>query len=162
MDSQKRNYSPHSVMLCIHSTSYVLSIWNFLGRLPLVWKFPVESANSGERILDTAVRAGLEEGGLAIPAVRGKTGVIERLGDAEMKVEFVSVDQHKGHARYFYKVRISDERLLSLSDRLLRADTDELLWTWAFPFMHPFKMTNFHQWHLRCFETMIQSKRYTA
>lgn len=161
MDPAEYNESSHSALLCIHSTSYVLAVWNFLDKKPF-WKFPAESAEPGELLPDTIARGGLEEAGLTIPVVRDEIGMITKLGDESVVVKFVNVVWYRSHPRYFHRIRLSDRHLLSLSDKLLRADKDELLWTWALPFMHPFKMERFHTGHLKQFEDMINSRQDAA
>lgn len=162
MGSKVKNQSPHSSMLCIYSPSYVLAVWNFLTEHPL-WKFPVESANVGEVFADTVVRCAYEEAGLVLPVIRTKAGGIEKLGnDNTVKVDLVSIDRYGDHPRSFHKIRLSDSHLMSLSDKLLFADTDELLWTWAFPFTRPLTMGRFHRKHRERFEKMIDPDRYTA
>jgi len=134
------------------------------------WKFIGETSKKGELPLNALVRALWEEGGFCIYAEYDDLGMVKKIGDdtAVVKMVHPPITIHpsatrKGqgalsHEQHFYKVRLTDRRLLDLSGKIFSGpDDDELFETKAVPLMAPWKMPDFFPVHYRLFDSLLRA-----
>jgi ADP-ribose pyrophosphatase YjhB (NUDIX family) len=145
-----------TVLVILYSTRHILLVKNLRDRRKPLWKFIAETVEPGEPVLNTLVAGTREEGGLELPAVwQGK--VVTKVGSDDVVVkqvcppEFLS-EARTPHWRHLYKVRLSDDLLMSLHDKKHDADEDELMHTWAFELFEPEQMPDFLPQHLPLFQ----------
>jgi hypothetical protein len=127
------------MVVALFSANHILMIKEPTKRLPHYYKLLSETFEPNEAALNALWGAIREEAGLELEVKRNDLGEVDEITDKRVSVykqvfEPEWIETRRPHWRHFWAVMTMDEVILSLDDKRLNPEPDEVLLTLARPF----------------------------